>query len=288
MKTTCLITIFIGIAVVGMVCGADLPTKNDSEKSKEQTQSSKIDGENLGSTRSLTRKCCSREVNWEVFYRSGLEMYGIDDFGTDSLINLMDSEIPSIRYFAVSLLGEKKVLSAIPKIETLLDDKSNNVMMAASKALLKMNNRKGIKKLKEFCKKTSKGVEEGNYIALSDHAHALRVLADAGESSAIPYLRKLMKHKYWFIRHSAIHSFGRLYKKNPTVLTDISLMLKDDHPQVRKLAFGYLKKHLNQPEDAELLREFKEIKDRLDERDISEKKESEEDPNESEDTNKKK
>ena len=141
-----------------------------------------------------------------------------------------------------SLLGEKKALFAISKLEKLLDDKSIPVMIVASKALLKMDNRKGVKALEEFCEKASKEFEDGKYEKLVDHSDALRALADAGESSAIPYLRELLGHESWSIRLAAVRSFSKLYEKNTTVLADIASMLEDNHPQIRKYTFESLQK----------------------------------------------
>ena len=74
---------------------------------------------------------------------------------------------------------------------------------------------------------------------------ALRVLSDAGEVSAIPYLRKLQKHswpdKRW-LRVGVVRSLGKLHSKDSTVSKDIEYMLNDEDPRVRKTAAKVLQK----------------------------------------------
>jgi HEAT repeat protein len=190
----------------------------------------------------LDRKPDIRKVDWEAFYQSGLKKYGIGDFSTESLIRLMDSEIPSVRYFSASLLGERKERSAIPRLEESLGDKSIGVKIAATRALLKMGNRKGIKVLEDFCQKASGEFERGNHRNTVDMSDALRVLAEAGEISAIPYLRQLLGYdRSWGVRLTAVRSLRKLYEKEPAVLADIASALRDQHPQVRRETFEILR-----------------------------------------------
>lgn len=184
-----------------------------------------------------------RKVDWEAFYQSGLKKYGIDDFSTESLIRLMDSKIPSVRYFSASLLGHRQELSAIPRLEKALSGESLPVQRAATKALLKMGNRKGIKVLADFCQKASREFEQGNHRNTVDMSDALRVLAEAGEVSAIPYLRQLLTYeRSWGVRLTAVRSLRKLYEKEPGVLADIASALRDQHPQVRTEAFQILRR----------------------------------------------
>ena len=179
---------------------------------------------------------CMRRIDFKAVYESWLKKYGVNNFSTQNLINLLDSENERHRYYSVLLLGERNEISAIPKMEEALGDESFYVWWAAAASLLKMDNRKGVPTLLEFCEKTSAEFDEGNYkntVHLSDVA---RVLAEAGEVSAIPYLRKLLT---WDVadssgvRITALRSIGKLYAKEPSVVTDISSMLNDEHPQIR-------------------------------------------------------
>jgi len=198
-------------------------------------------------TRRLDGKPCRRKVDWERFYQSVLKKRGVDDFSTQSLIQLMDSEKPGIRHFSALLLGHRKELSAIPRLEEALSDESAHVQRAATTALLKMGNRKGIPVLEEFCEKASKefdqrdGQHDGELAV--DLMDAAKVLADAGEVSAIPHLRKsLGYHRSWGIRLKAVRSLSKLYKKDAAVLTDIASMQDDEHPQVRREASEILQR----------------------------------------------
>jgi len=197
------------------------------------------------SARRLDGKPCRRKVDWQAHYQSGLRKYGVNTFSTESLIGLMDSNTPSIRYYSALLLGERKELSAIPRLETALKDESLVVQCAATQALLKMGNRKGIKVLQEYCEKVSKEVENGDYRNLTNMLNASRVLADAGEVSAIPYLRQLAGYHgdySWGIRLGAVRSLSKLHKKDVTVLEDIASMVEDEHPQIRKEASKILQR----------------------------------------------
>ena len=190
----------------------------------------------------LDRKPDIRKVDWEAFYQSGLKKYGIADFSTESLIRLMDSEIRTVRYFSASLLGHRQELSAIARLEKALSDESLPVQRAATKALLKMGNRKGIKVLEDFCEKASREFEQGDHRNTVDMSDAARVLADAGEVSATPYLRQLLGyHRSWGVRLTAVRSLRKLYEKEPAVLADIASALRDQHPQVRTEAFEILR-----------------------------------------------
>jgi len=185
--------------------------------------------------RGPTRESCIR-VDFEAWYQSGLKKYGINDFRTESLISLMDHEIPSVRFFSALLLGERKDVSAIPKLEQVINDESFPVRVAVTQALLKMGNRKGIAVMEEFCEKASAEFNEGDYKNTVNFSDAAKVLADAGEVSAIPYLRKLLTWDWndsWGVRITALRSISKLYVKDHSVMTDISSMLNDEHPQIR-------------------------------------------------------
>lgn len=246
MKTKCLISMVVGLVVLGtLLFGCGSPGPGHSEVSQELSQFPKTHRENYRAIRSRgpTRKPCPRKVDWQALYQSGLKKYGVDDFTTASLIAQMDSEIPSVRYFSALLLGHRKEVSAIPRLEAALHDESPNVQKATTLALLKMGNRKGIKTLEEFCEKASKQFDEGNYELTVDLMDAAKVLADAGEVSAIPHLRKLLKYdESWGVRITAVRSLRKLYEKDAAVLTDIASMLDDEHPQIRKEASEFFQR----------------------------------------------
>lgn len=219
------------------------PQKGESELSNEMAAipQASVDTNSPLALR-LDRKPDIREVDWQAFYESGLKKYGIEDFSTGSLIRLMDSEIPSIRAFSALLLGHRQELSAIPRLEKALTDEFPPVQIMVTMGLLKMGNRKGIKVLEGLCEKASKEFEQGNYKNTLYMSDAARVLADAGEVSAIPYLRQLLQYKQsWGVRLTAVRSLKKLYEREPGVLSDIASALRDQHPQVRTEAFEILR-----------------------------------------------
>lgn len=185
------------------------------------------------------------KINWQKWYQSNLERVGVYDFSTESLMDNLNNEKSSIRWLSVSLLGERKELSALGQMEDKLQDTSFPVRLATTRALLKMDNRKGIAVLKEFSDVVSTEVEAGNHKNLVHLHDALRVLADAGEVSAIPHLRKLQKHpgpnKKW-LRLEIVRSLGKLHSKDSTVSKDIEYMLNDEDLHVRETAAKVLQK----------------------------------------------
>jgi len=190
----------------------------------------------------LDRKPDIPEPDWEAFYKSVLKEHGVEDFSTDSLISLMDSEKTILRAVSALLLGHRNELSAIPRLEKALSDEFPPVQRTVTVALLKMGNRKGIKVLEDFCKKASKEFEQGNYKNTSYMSDATRVLADAGEVSAIPYLRLLVGYdRSWGVRVTGVRSLRKLYEKEAGVLADIASGLRDEHPQVRRETFEILR-----------------------------------------------
>ena len=59
------------------------------------------------------------------------------------------------------------------------------------------------------------------------------VVAEAGEVSAIPYLRQLLHYnRSWRVRITAVRSLNMLYEKEPAVLKDIASTVNNEHPQV--------------------------------------------------------
>jgi len=192
------------------------------------------------------------KVDMRVWYESELRRYGIDDFSTSPLIGLMDSQIPSVRNLSALLLGTRKEKSAIPRLEKALSDELIPVQIGVTMALLQMDNRKGIKVLLDFCEKASKEFEQGNYENTSYMSMAINlVLADAGEISAIPYLRQLLGYKdSWGVRLNAVRSLSKLYKKEPAVIKDIASMMEDEHPQVRREASEILHSIHSKQDDA--------------------------------------
>jgi len=176
-----------------------------------------------------------RKVDWGAFYQSVLKKHGVDDFSTGSLVSLMDSNIPSVRGFSALLLGHRQERSAIPRLERALNDEFVLVQAMVTKALLQMGNRKGVKVLEDFCEKASKEFEQGNYKNTAYMSQATRVLAEAGEVSAIPYLRQLLHYEQsWGTRLIAVRSLTKLYEKEPAVLTDIASKLQDENDQIRR------------------------------------------------------
>ena len=196
------------------------------------------------SARRLDGKPCMKKIDMKKWYEDVLRKYGdVNDFGTESLINLMDSKKPIVRAFSALLLGERKERSAIPKLEAALRDESLNVREDVTKALLKMGNRKGIAVLQEYCEEVLKEVQNGNYGNITDMLDASEILADAGEVSAVSYLRQLMKYPdSWGVRLIAVRSLSKLYEKDASVLTDIASMLDDEHPQIRTEASEILQR----------------------------------------------
>ena len=182
----------------------------------------------------LDRKPDIPEPDWETFYKSVLKQHGVDDFSTDSLISLMDSEKPGVKGFIALLLGHRQEFSAIPRLEEALSDEFPLVRIMATEALLKMGNRKGIKVLEDLCEEASKEFGHSNYQNTAYMSFATRVMAEAGEVSAIPYLRQLLTYdRSWGERLNALRSLKKLYEKDAAVLTDIASMQNDEHPQVR-------------------------------------------------------
>lgn len=189
-----------------------------------------------------------REMDWEAdleaLLQSNLRRDGVDDFSTASLIAQMDSKIPAVRANSARLLGHRKEVSAIPRLEAALHDESLNMQIAATRALLNMGNRLGIKVMEDFCEKASKEFDRGEYnrntLKYSDMA---QVLADAGEVSAIAHLRRLLEFDQLSgVRMRSLRSLEKLYEKDPSVLADIATMKNDEDPQVRREAENILER----------------------------------------------
>ncbi len=232
----------IALAIAAVTASCSQPKQLQSSKNDQTDSSETVTATSSGARLRLDGKPDMVKIDMKVWYESGLRKYGINDFSTDSLISLMDSKIPSVRFFSASLLGERKERSAIPRLEESLGDKSIGVKIAAARALLQMGNRKGIKVMEDFCVKASKEFEQGNFRNTVDMSDALRVLAEAGEVSAIPYLRLLVGYdRSWGVRLTAVRSLRKLYEKEPAVLADIASALRDQHPQVRRETFEILR-----------------------------------------------
>lgn len=187
---------------------------------------------------------CLMQVDMEAYYQSVLRKYGgVDDFTTASLIAQMDSEIPAVRSTSARLLGYRKEVSAIPRLEAALYDESLNTQLAATRALLNMGNRSGIKVMEEFCEKASKEFDRGDYRNTITYSDMARVLADAGEVSAIAHHRRLLKFdRSWGVRISSLRALEKLYEKDTSVLADIAAMKNDENTQVRRNAENILKR----------------------------------------------
>ena len=200
----------------------------------------------LNSTEDVTGR-----INMQEWYRSNLEQKGVHDLSTQSLVDKLNDKDPVIRIYSVLMLGERKEVSAMEQMEEKLQDESFPVRLSAAQALLKMDNRKGISVLKDYSDSVSVEVEAGNHRRLVNFYDALRVLADAGEVSAIPHLRKLQKYsgsdKGW-LRLGAVRSLGKLHSKDRSVGKDIESMLNDEDPLVRKTSAGILRKIEANPE----------------------------------------
>jgi len=247
MKTKCLNSVIVGFVILTIIL---IPISC----SKQERVRSNVPDEAASFSQAVSKapaKAAFRpdgkpsriEVDMQVWLQSELKKYGVSDFTTESLVKLLGSEISSVRFLSALLLGERKDISAIPSLEAALHDESLNVQKAATVSLLKMGNRKGIKVLEEFCKKASKEFDEGYYKNTVDYSDALTVLADAGEVSAVPHLRKLLGYKRsWGVRLTTLRSLGKLYKKEPAALDDIASMLDDEHPQVRKYASDFIQR----------------------------------------------
>ena len=182
------------------------------------------------------------KVDWEALYKSVLRQQGVDDFGTESLTRLMDNENVSVRAFSARLLGYYKERSAIPRLEKALQDESFYVVLGATEALLKMDNRKGVPVLLEVCRRACEDSRRDSFEDAVHMSDATRALARAGEVSAIPYLRRLLAHTSWPLRLAAVRSLGQLSEKDPSVLTDLAAMRDDEQTQVRQKATELLEK----------------------------------------------
>jgi len=218
--------------------------KGQSQVSNEMATMPEVSSDVNGAlARRLDGKPDIPEPDWEAFYESVLRKHGVHDFRTDSLISLMDSEIPSVKGFGALLLGHRQEFSAIPRLEEALSDEFPTTKTLITMALLKMGNRKGIKVLEDLCARISKEFEQGNYENTLFMSDAAMVLAEAGELSAIPYLRQLLTYdRSWGTRLNAVRSLRKLYEKDPAVLTDIASMENDEHPQVRREASEILQR----------------------------------------------
>jgi len=253
-KSNIFITKVIVLAVIFTLTSCGELEREQSKVSKEISPLSQSSSETqfaASRARRLDGKPCIKKIDMEFWYMSGLRQYGsVTDFSTESLIHLMDHEISTVRFYSVMLLGERKEVSAIPKLEQAVNDESFPVRAAVTQSLLKMGNRKGIPVMEEFCEKASAEFDEGNYRNTVDWSHAAKVLAEAGEVSAIPYLKKLLTWDWndsWGVRITALRSISKLYGKEPSVVTDISSMLNDKHPQIRAEAAEILQSLQSSP-----------------------------------------
>jgi len=236
-----------------IVCAAAVTIVSCTSCSRSEKAESELSNEmstmlqaspDIGSVlaRRLDGKSDIPEPDWEAFYQSVLKKHGVDDFSTGSLIGLMDSEIPSVRAFSALLLGHRKELSAIPRLEEALSDEFPLMRIIVTRALLQIGDRRGIKVLEDLCQEASKEFEQGNYQNTSYMSFATGLLAEAGEVSAVPYLRQLLTYdRSWGARLNAVRSLKKLYEKEPAVLADIASALRDEHPQVRTEAFEILR-----------------------------------------------
>ena len=180
------------------------------------------------------------KVDLEAFYKSILRKHGnVEDFSNANLIKLMDRENPSLRAFSALLLAYRNERSAIPRlVEALVeasDDEFPIVQIKVAEALLKMGNTEGVPVLLGLCEKASQEYEQGDYRNTHSMLSATEVLADAGEVSAVPYLRMLITdERSWSLRLIAIRALSKLYEKQPSLLRDIASRLEDENPQIRR------------------------------------------------------
>ncbi len=232
--------VILTIMVILTSCGKSRNMESNVSENIPAVAATRLEIQGAASrARRLDGKPCRKKVDMEVWYQSGLKKYGVNDFSNQNLIKLLESKNERHRYYSILLLGERKESSAIPKLEEALGDESYYVWLAAAESLLKMDNRKGMPVLQEFCAKVSKEVQNEQYRNLTHMLDASRVMADAGEVSVIPYLRQLAAYhgEYsWGIRLSALRSLAKLHEKDASVLADIASMQNDEHPQVRKEA----------------------------------------------------
>lgn len=248
-KSNVFITKVIALSVMFALTSCGELSRQQSKVSEETPPISQRLSETqiaASGARRLDGKPCMKKIDWRKRYQSVLKKYGnVSDFSVESLLLLLEDNKPIVRGFSALLLGEMKETAAIPKLEEMLQDPSINVKMDVVRALLKMGNRKGIPVMEEFCEKASAEFDKGNYRNTVDWSDAARVLADAGEMSAIPYLKKLLTwdvNDSWGVRITALRSISKLYSKDPSVMSDISSMLNDKHPQIRAEAAEILQK----------------------------------------------
>ena len=184
------------------------------------------------------------KVDLRKYYEEGLKKLGVSDFSAGNLVRILDgNEISTKKMYAAWLLGEMNEVTTIPTLEKALGDESDYVKVAASQALLKMGNKKAIPVLEKMCVDYSKEYKAGNRKNLSHLQRAAAVLADAGEVSAIPYLRHIAADQNsWGCRITALRALSKLAGKDPNVIADISRMKNDENPQVREEAAAFVKK----------------------------------------------
>jgi len=188
--------VILTIMVILTSCGKSRNMESNVSENIPAVAATRLEIQGAASrARRLDGKPCRKKVDMEVWYQSGLKKYGVNDFSNQNLIKLLESKNERHRYYSILLLGERKESSAIPKLEEALGDESYYVWLAAAESLLKMDNRKGMPVLQEFCAKVSKEVQNEQYRNLTHMLDASRVMADAGEVSVIPYLRQLSIHR---------------------------------------------------------------------------------------------
>jgi hypothetical protein len=106
------------IAISALLFGCAASERNGSRVSQDLSQSLSTPSQSQSTTaaRSSTREDTPQEIDWQAFWQSCLKKHGVDDFGTEHLIGLLDSGGPAVRMCSAELLGERKEASAIPDL----------------------------------------------------------------------------------------------------------------------------------------------------------------------------
>lgn len=142
----------------------------------------------------------------------------------EALIAALERREELVRLMAVKQLGEMKVKEAVDSITSILLDnlESVNVRLAAAEALLLMDNRSGVKLLREFL------MDAEDMVRLESG----RILCDAGVTDGAYGYLSVRNSKTWVMRSSAFSVIAQC----PEFAWDIAFLssgLADENVYVR-------------------------------------------------------
>jgi len=150
----------IVIAILGFFSTSELFANTDTQSLEEQSQVVETSVSSTARSR-LGNRSSRRKKDMKAIYKSRLKKKGINDYSVSSLTALLDDDCFDFKYNAIMLLGEMKEYSAISKLQNKLNDPIFSVRLAATRALLQMDNRKGVANLVKFSHIVSADVEDG-------------------------------------------------------------------------------------------------------------------------------